>query len=375
MNHSTRIHSAGDSGQVEFRASTGQRRPVLKPQPVEVVVIGHTGQVGSALMSKLHRLVAGANQPPLRLAEGINRRSHLLVGQRGTRELRKDAGTLGGLADRLLVRGRPAVIVDCSADPDLPRHYPAWLKAGIGVVTPNKHGFAGDRSLNAAIIRSARLGRAPLGYSATVGAGLPILSTLRRLRQAGIRPAGLTAVVSGTLTHVFGQMALGKSLSQSVADAARRGFAEPNPLEDLSGLDVERKLTIMLREAGLGDVAIVREPVIETDAGSVDGDVDAILRGHDERWRHRLSEARSAGRVWTYLAQFGDGGARCAPAMVESDSAFARLEGSANLVRIDPEGEGLGPILVHGPGAGVETTAGAVMADLAEAAAHLQAQR
>lgn len=378
MTKTSRIHSAGETGFAAFRASAGLRRPVTTPGTVEVVVIGHTGQVGSALVERLARIAGQHGLPGLRFSEGINRSSHVFAHGREVRELPRAPGALGELASRLLLHGRSAVVVDCTADPDLPRRYPEWLRAGIGVVTPNKHGFSGELARYRAILDAAALGRAPLGYSATVGAGLPILSTLKRLRRAGAVPSDFSAVVSGTLGHVFSRMAAGLPLSAAVEDARSRGFTEPDPLEDLSGRDVARKLLIMLREAGLEDKAVKRVPVVDDDwARSVGGrgDVIAALREHDSDWAGRLAEARSGQQAWTYLARLGPEGACVGPVRVGLDSPFARLEGSGNLARIELTDDPETPLEIQGPGAGVAITAGSVFADLVDAAETLYNKR
>ncbi|RFF30592.1 hypothetical protein [Wenzhouxiangella sediminis] len=374
MTTTTRIHSAGEAGFVEFRASPGHRRPVAKRGSVEVVVIGHTGQVGSALVQRLTRIGGQRGLPELKFSEGINRSRHIFADGREVRELPRASGSLGELASRLGSRRRPAVIVDCTADPDLPRLYPDWLRAGIGVVTPNKHGLAGDEKLYRAIREAAQRSGAPLAYSATVGAGSPILSTLRRMRQAGAAPSGITAVLSGTLSHVFSAMTDGASLSEAVADARSRGFTEPNPLEDLSGRDVARKLRIMLREAGLDEIGIHREPVVpDAPARSASDEpaVKALLESLDEAWRRRLAQARSRQTVMVYLARFGQSGATVAPVCVAPDSPFARLAGSGNRACIEWPDDPDCPMDIFGPGAGTNVTAGAVLADLVEAASGL----
>lgn len=356
-------------------------RSSIQPDPdqeVDVVVIGHTGKVGSELVERLQRLDHGQHALRLVFSEGINRSSHLLAHRRDPVEHKRDRSTLAGLGCRLVARKRPAVIVDCTADALLPRHYPEWLNAGIAVVTPNKHGFAGSLELYRSIHQAAREGRVPLGYSATVGAGLPILSSLRRLRQAGKRPESISAVVSGTLSHVFSRMSAGLTLSAAVADAQARGFTEPDPLEDLSGRDVERKLLIMLRELGLEEWEPSRRPVVEDEWAQLarhHGDVIEALRDQDPGWKRRLDSARQKNKTLVYLAQAGPGGAQVGPVEVERDSAFARLEGSANLATIRLEDDPQTPLNINGPGAGVAITAGAVLADLVDAAARLANQR
>lgn len=370
MSTSTRIHSAGEGSFAEFLGSLGHRRPIAPSHNIDVIVIGHTGQVGSALVERLSRRVDTSEGTGIVFREGINRTRHLVMGDRSADERARETGLLDDLGRRLRASARPSIVIDCTADPDLPRHYPEWLRAGIGVVTPNKDGFSGELSLYRSIQQGARHGRAPLGNSAAVGAGLPILSTLRRLRRAGARPTGLSAVVSGTLAQMFSCMGAGLPLSAAVEDARKRGFTEPDPFEDLSGHDVARKLTIMLREAGLEKVGVEREPVVDdafADAARGRGDVIGLLEGRDPVWRQRLERARAAGETWTYLVQFGPELARVGPVRVAQDSPFARLAGSGNLARIQLADDPDTPLEVYGPGAGVAVTASAVLADLAEA--------
>ncbi len=350
------------------------RRPVHRPRPINVVLIGHTGQVGSALRSRLAEPGIDHLRPRLELAETVNRSQHQRIRNAEILTTERSPTTFGGLVRRLRRAGRPAVVVDCTADARLPELYPGWLERGIGVVTPNKHGLAGPNELYESIHAAARFGRAPLAYSATVGAGLPILSTLARLARSGERPVRIEAVLSGTLSHVFGQLAGGAGLSAAVADAHRRGFTEPDPLEDLSGRDVERKLLIMLREAGLSHVPITREPVVPDDFGQhiLPGeDVSAALARLDQDWRERVSRAERENRRWVYLARFDGERAQVGPQQVDADSPFIRLSGAGNLARVTLATDPDTPLEVHGPGAGVAVTASAVMADLAQAAVQL----
>ncbi|MDZ7791048.1 MAG: hypothetical protein U5L08_11265 [Xanthomonadales bacterium] len=373
----TRIHSTREPAFTQFQGSLGHRRPVAPARTVEVVVIGHTGQVGSALLSRLADTGRSADQPALAFREGINRSAHVIMDERRAQQHPRSPETLDRLGASIVAHGKPTVIVDCTADPELPGHYPGWLRAGIGVVTPNKHGFSSNLALYRSILQAAKTGRAPLGYSATVGAGLPILSTLRRLRRAGAIPTGLTAVVSGTLVHVFSQMAAGKPLSAAVDDARVRGFTEPDPLEDLSGRDVARKLAIMLREAGLEDTPVGREPVVADQwAESIRPGTDVIqaLKSQNRVWSRRLQAARAGGETWVYLAQFGPAGASVGPARVDRSSPWARLSGSGNLATIQLADDPATPLEIHGPGAGVAVTASAVMADLVEAASELSSR-
>ncbi|MEE4331389.1 MAG: hypothetical protein V2J10_11005 [Wenzhouxiangella sp.] len=341
----------------------------------DVILIGHSGQVGSAVARRLDRIRDRQGRPLLRLRETINRSVHRIRSDEGEIEHRSRAGLLAELVDRPQHAKRPLLIVDCTADSTIPDHYARWLQAGIGVVTPNKHGFSGDRERYDRIQIAARSAGSPLGYAATVGAGLPVLAALRRLRASGASPRRLRAVVSGTLVRVFAGMQAGQTLSDSVAEAQAAGFTEPDPLEDLSGRDVLRKLRIMLREAGYLSAGIDREPVV-ADAWATgaarSGDVIAALREQDARWARRLSGARRRGLRWIYEARFDGENARVGPVAISESDAFRKLSGSDNRVLLDGIGDDATRWVIEGPGAGVEVTATAVLSDLAEAVERLR---
>jgi len=360
-----------------FPRATGGSGP--EPQaPAEVILIGHSGQVGRAVAHRLDQIRDDRGRPLLVLREEINRRVHRIRTEHGVNEHPHRPGLLASLAERAATPSADVLVVDCSADPALPDHYPGWLQAGIGVVTPNKHGFSGDRERYDRIQDAARIGQAPLGYSATVGAGLPVLSQLQRLRASRRAPDEVSAVVSGTLVRVFAGLQAGALLSESVARARDAGFTEPDPLEDLSGEDVQRKLRILLRETGLADPAIDREPVVDDEWAAQarqSGDVIAALGEQDARWAARIAAAREQGRAWIYCARFDGQHARVGPVPVRLDDPFARLAGSDNRIVFEGVGDEQGRLTIEGPGAGVEVTTTAVLSDLAEAAMHLRLRR
>ena len=173
-------------------------------------------------------------------------------------------------------------------------------------------------------------------------------------------------------------MAAGRPLSAAVEDARERGFTEPDPLEDLSGRDVARKLVIMLREAGLEDIAVEREPVVAddwADAARQGGDVIASLRSKDGEWRQPIRGGPGRRRNMGLSRAVWARGATVGPVRLPRHSAFARLGGSGNLARIDLADAPDTPVEVHGPGAGVSVTASAVLSDLVDAAGMLCAKR
>lgn len=149
-----------------------------------------------------------------------------------------------------------AVLVDNTSDQSLANAYPLFLRAGISVVTPNKKAFSSDLSLWRDIFAAAAAGSALVYHESTVGAGLPVISTLRDLVATGDEVTRIEGVFSGTLSFLFNTFAPASGTSSAkwsevVSQAKQLGYTEPDPRDDLNGMDVARKLTILARIAGL----------------------------------------------------------------------------------------------------------------------------
>src|SRR5690606_11727207 len=130
-----------------------------------------------------------------------------------------------------------AVIIDCTASAEVARHYADWLARGIHVITPNKRANTAELAYYRGLRRVSRETGARYLYETTVGAGLPILQTLRDLVQTGDDVEGVEGIFSGTLAYLFNVYDGSRSFSEIVADAKARGFTEPDPRDDLSGMD------------------------------------------------------------------------------------------------------------------------------------------
>ncbi|KAL3159243.1 hypothetical protein ABBQ32_011213 [Trebouxia sp. C0010 RCD-2024] len=143
------------------------------------------------------------------------------------------------------------VIIDCTADAHVPSLYTVWLSSGIHVVTPNKKLCSGPLSDWTKVKNAVKEHGTHFKYEGTVGAGLPIISTLSDLMQTGDKILHIEGILSGTLSFIFNSLGAGKTFSEVVADAKAKGFTEPDPREDLAGTDVARKMVILGRECGL----------------------------------------------------------------------------------------------------------------------------
>jgi bifunctional aspartokinase / homoserine dehydrogenase 1 len=270
------------------------------------------------------------------------------------------------------------VFIDCSASEHVARHYPAWFKRGIHVVTPNKKANSAEFDFYQSLKEARRLSRAHYLYETTVGAGLPVIQTLRDLRETGDDVVSIEGIFSGTLAYLFNLYDGRKEFSEIVSDARQRGYTEPDPRDDLSGLDVARKLIILGREMGLplemSDVKV--ESLVPADL--VGAAPDEFLRGlprYDAQMRARHAAAQAQGKLMRYVGKVTAQG-EAVVGVVELDvhHPFANIALTDNVVRFATRRYCANPLIVQGPGAGPEVTAGGVFADLLRLAAYLGAR-
>lgn len=270
-----------------------------------------------------------------------------------------------------------AVLIDATASADLPRHYESWLARGINIITPNKKSNAGPLSAYHGLRETARKYQRYFLYETNVGAGLPIIHTLRGLIETGDQIIKIEGVLSGTLSYIFNSLHGARTFSEIVREAHSLGLTEPDPREDLSGVDVARKLVILAREMGL-DVeidAVHVESMVPEDlrAASVE-EYLSTLGNHDDAISGLLSAARAQGQVMRYVGTIdGDGQMSARLRTYPLDHPFANLTGSDNIVSFQTARYHTQPMIVRGPGAGPEVTAAGVFADLLRLASFLGA--
>lgn len=349
----------------------------LSDQVISVGVVG-PGLVGRALLAQLE-----AQAPLLRSRFKLDLRVRAIASS--TRMLLGDpflapaASWEGGaptvetdlaaLAEHIRPSHLPhAVIIDCSASDAVANLYAAWLDRGIHVITPNKRAGAGPLARYRAIKERAEARRTRFFYEATVGAGLPVITTLRDLIQTGDRVTRIEGVLSGTLSYVFNSYTGGLSFSEVVKQAKALGYTEPDPRDDLAGTDVARKLVILGREMDLAielDAVAVQSLVPEALRGA---DVEAFMTGladFDAPMAAALEEARAAGEVLRYVGVVeADGRASASLRRYPMAHPFARVGASDNILAFTTARYHTQPLIVQGPGAGPEVTAGGVFADL-----------
>jgi aspartokinase/homoserine dehydrogenase 1 len=270
------------------------------------------------------------------------------------------------------------VLVDCTASAAVAARYADWLGAGIHVVTPNKKANSGDYAAYQHLQHARRHGGTHYLYEATVGAGLPVVQTLRDLRETGDDITSIEGIFSGTLAYLFNVYDGSASFSSIVHDARARGFTEPDPRDDLSGMDVARKLIILAREMGLAlelkDVQVQSLVPPELAAGSIE-EFMAHLPRYDAAMLARLQHARERGTVLRYTGKITAAGeATVGLQELDRGHPFANIALTDNVVRFATRRYCENPLIVQGPGAGPEVTAGGVFADILRLAAYLGAR-
>ena len=272
-----------------------------------------------------------------------------------------------------------AVMVDCTASDEVAARYVDWFAQGIHVVTPNKKAQSGTLEYYDQIQAARREHNVHFLYEPSVGAALPIVQTLRDLTETGDEVVSIEGILSGTLAYLFNVFDGTRSFSAIVREAHENGYTEPDPRDDLSGIDVARKLIILSRELGLRielqDIEI--ENLVPAGLGdvSVDEFLDALAE-QDASMLDRWKKSNKAGEVQRYVGRLDKSGA--ATVRLESlpaDHAFAHINLTDNIVRFVSERYSDNPLVVQGPGAGPAVTAAGVFADLLRLARYLGAPR
>jgi len=261
-----------------------------------------------------------------------------------------------------------SVFVDCTASQDVADAYSRVLEAKVAIVTPNKKANSSSMEQYRALKKIAKRRGVKFLYETNVAAGLPVINTLQDLMLSGDKVIRIEAVLSGSMNFIFSELENGAPFSEVVRVAKEKGFTEPDPRDDLSGMDVARKILILGREAEqeLEFSHITIQSMVPDDcqdAPSVD-DFFERLQGHDAAFAKLLADAKARGEKLRFMATLEDGMAKVGLKSLPDSHPFSSLKGSDNMILLTTDRYHDRPMIIRGPGAGADVTAAGVFADV-----------
>lgn len=344
---------------------------------VNVFLLG-IGLVGGNLLKQLQQQ-----------QEKLLKEKHLklkLVGVANSKNmlLDRDGITIEGFKERLDKEGQKSglnaykqavidmniynsVFVDCTASDAAANLYEDLLEANVSIVTANKVAASSEYDNYLKLKKIAKRKGIKFLFETNVGAGLPIINTLNDLVNAGDKIQKIEAVLSGTLNFIFNTISEEIPMSQTIKMAKEEGYSEPDPRVDLSGIDVVRKLLILVRESGYRiekeDVSINKFIPDEFFNGSMD-DFWTGISGLDADFEARRKVLDAENKCWRFVARYENGKSEVGLQEIEQGHPFFDLQGSNNLVMFTTERYHEFPMIIKGYGAGAEVTAAGVFADI-----------
>ena len=344
---------------------------------IDVILLG-CGNVGSELLSQFQRQAASLldHDMELRVRAIANRRQMLVadnvVDLQQWRSQLEQQGQPWTIDDVLAIRERLGLlnptVVDCTSAESLASEYVRFLENGFNVVAANKKANTASLAYYRDMRRAADGNFRRFLYETNVGAGLPVIDTLQGLMRSGDELTSFEGILSGSLSMIFGLLEEGMAMSAAVARAMELGFTEPDPRDDLSGMDVARKLLIIAREVGLEleledievEPAVPMEQIAQVDRGAL----IAALQKLDSAVAQRVAAAQGAGQVLRYVGSIKDGHCRVAVQAVPQDQPLGAIRDGENALVLLTHYYQPIPLVLRGYGAGAAVTAAGVFGDL-----------
>jgi len=382
LNISTVIHQHDEAKAVDALHQAFFSQDIKR---VNLFITG-TGLIGKTLLAQMtkqkdyllkkHSLefhIAGiANSRQMRIdANGISsdRWAEIL-------ENKGEKADLQNFVDRMIgLNLSNSIFIDNSASDEPVAYYEQVLGHSISIATPNKIANSSSMQSYHQLRETAKNKNVKFFYETNVGAGLPVISTLNDLLRSGDEIIRIDAVISGSLSFIFNNYTGQKSFSDLVMEAKNMGYTEPDPREDLSGMDAARKTLIIAREMGLemelNDIKV--EDILPKSCMQAQG-IPAFfeeLKKYDDHFDARRQTAEKEGKVLRFIANMQGNEARISLQAIGPENPFYALSGSDNMISFTTGRYHHRPLVVQGPGAGAEVTAAGVFAEIIEISQYL----
>jgi len=274
--------------------------------------------------------------------------------------------------DQMVKQNLPhSVFVDCTSSQSVADSYSSILQSNISIVTPNKKANSGLYSTYRTLKNIESQNQVKFLYDSNVGAGLPVIQTIRSIVRNGDSLVRLEAILSGTLSYLFNTFDGTIPFSKVVLEAQEKGYTEPDPRDDLNGLDMARKFLILAREAGLDlemkDITIQSFLPNDCFAATSVSEFYQKLSDYDEQFTALAEQANKKGQVLRFIGTLENGQAVLSLKSVNNKHPFYHVSDTDNIVSINSGVYSKNPVVIKGPGAGAKITAASVLSNILQA--------
>lgn len=355
---------------------------LITPPPntkhIDAFIIG-CGTVGGALIEQIKTQQNSLHQNNGKFLQvyGIANRSTFMLQRKGVdlrhwRTQLQNSSQQNGLQELIQFINdnqlSNPVIIDCTGSRQVAMQYPDYLAHGMHIITANKIANAEDMAFYKLVRETANQQNKRFLYETNIGAGLPVIEPLQKLLKAGDQLHRFEGILSGSLSYIFGELHNGLSLSEATLKAKELGYTEPDPREDLNGLDVARKVLIIARETGmqinLSDIQV--ESVLPKAYEQMATTEEFLQRlpELDEVFAQRIRKADKQGQVLRYVATLNDGECKVSVESIAADNPLYGVKEGENVLAIYSQYYQPKPLVIKGYGAGPAVTAAGVFSDV-----------